>query len=122
MGNGGATVDAGVAPHGDPFSLSCVSYRSDYLNDHECRDLPFRFALILDHAAVHNYLRLRRSFVKSTWPEACTAISNAWEGEEQRYYDFAMRHMGPNVRAHARARMMIDQGATLLARRGGARG
>src|SRR5690242_19436644 len=28
----------------------------------------------------------------------------------------------PNVRAHARARMMIDRGATLLARRGGARG
>jgi len=29
--------------------------------------------------------------------------------------------MTPNVRAHARAREIVDQGAMLLARRGGAR-
>jgi hypothetical protein len=47
--------------------------------------------------------------------------ANASADKRRLQYFAAREHVPSNVRGHARAREIVSQGATLLARRGGAR-
>src|SRR6267378_4694499 len=62
----------------------------------------------------------------STTPRTCRAGGQQHNQEQREYrvHDYAPSHSvrRSNVRAHARAREMVDRSAWLLARRGGARG